>query len=213
MKKYVLHTSLILNGIFIVLFVITAIAFKEEILRKINERRGKAGIVMFGDSIIKKGDWRRLLDRRDIMISGFDGFTTSHLKGLVKKHVVDYEPEICFMAAGINDILVGIPLERTKSNYAAILDTLLSNSITPVLQSTLYQEDNPYSKEKVDSLNAFLRNICEQKFIPFLDINSILSDDKGLSPPYSKDGTHLTPEAYRAWSEEIKTFLSSKYFN
>ncbi len=210
MRKKVLSASLLLNGVLFSLLLLLSWQFKDEILQKILERKGKAGIVMFGDSLIKKGKWGSILGRNDIKVSAFDGFTTSHLKGLLEKEVISFEPDFCFIAVGINDILTGIPMERTRKNYGEMIDRLLQREIRPVVMSTLYQENNPYSRERVDSLNRFLRAFCRERSVQFMDINAKLSGPVGLKPEYSSDGTHLTGNAYRVWGEEMRIFLPTR---
>ncbi len=210
MKKYFYKASLILNGIFIILFILIGLKFKEKIIQKLIDKKEKATIVQFGDSIIKGGNWNDLLGRNDVKNSGFGGFTTSHLRWLIEKNVIEFEPKICFIKGGINDIGVGIPLERIKINYMSLIDTLISNNITPIVQSTLYQVDNHDSKIMVDSLNNFLIDYCNQKSIRYLDINSKLSTDNGLKPEYSTDGTHINESAYLIWAKEIKKVLNGQ---
>lgn len=207
MKKHAFKASLYLNGVFVILFLALGFRFKEKIIQKILDTKEKATIVQFGDSIIKEGEWNELLGRNDIKNSGFGGFTTSHFRWLIKKNVIDYEPEICFIKGGINDISVGIPLERIQFNFISLLDTLRSYNILPVVQSTLYQENNPQSKILVDSLNDFLIDYCQENSIQFLDINSKLSTDSGLKAEYSRDGTHLKEGAYLIWGKEMKELL------
>ncbi len=211
--KYINRLSLILNGFFVVIFVFLAIKNSEWLLQKFNSNEKKAPIVFFGDSIIKKGQWNKVLNRDDIQISGFGGFTTSHLVWLIDENVIDYQPKICFLEGGINDIGVGIPIERIKLNYKCLIDTLVSNNIIPVIQSTLYQENNPQSKIMVDSLNQFLKSYCSTNSLYFLDINSKLSNEKGLKSKYSRDGTHITESAYIVWGNEINKVLKDVNIN
>lgn len=207
MKKHIYNTSFFLNGVFIILIVLLRLKSKEEISRNLIEET-KVKIILFGDSIIKGGRWNKILERNDIKNSGFSGFTTSHLRWLINDNVIAYNPEICILEGGINDIGVGIPLERIKTNYRSLIDTLMSHNIEPFVQSTLYQVNNPESKILVDSLNHFLTNYCKQKDVFFLNINLKLSSDKGLKPKYSRDGTHITESAYLVWGNEIKEILN-----
>lgn len=210
-NKLVYRLSLILNGVFIVVFLF--LGFRNTLFQNNLEKEEKleteekVKIVMFGDSITKGGAWNDLLKRNDIKNCGFGGFTTSHLVWLIKGNVIDVKPEICFIKGGINDIGVGIPLSRTKTNYQSLIDTLIAHNIVPVIQSTLYQENNPKSKTQVDSLNNFLIDLCKTRQVTFLDINSKLSNDSGLKAEYSKDGTHLTEAAYKIWSQEVQAQL------
>lgn len=207
MKKYFHTASFILNGIFVVLL---GLEHREDLLQLFKDPKEKVTIVQFGDSIISNGNWNDLLGRSDVQNSGFGGFTTSHLVWLIKRNVIAYDPEICFIEGGINDISVGIPMERIKANYQGLIDTLMSNDITPIVQSTLYQVDQPKSKVMIDSLNNFLMAYCAQKSIRYLDVNSRLSDEKGLKSEYSTDGTHINKKAYLIWAEEIKKVLKTK---
>lgn len=166
-------------------------------------------IVMFGDSITKGGDWATLLGRSDVKNSGFPGFTTSHLVWLLKENAIDLKPRVCFLEGGINDIGVGIPLERTKSNYRSLIDGLKEHQIVPVVQSILYQQDNQESKVQVDSLNSYLNAYCQSKGIYYLDINGKLSSSKGLNAQYTTDGTHINQVAYEIWATEVKKLLNS----
>ncbi|RKO72098.1 G-D-S-L family lipolytic protein [Sphingobacterium puteale] len=169
----------------------------------------KITIVMFGDSITKGGDWATLLGRSDVKNSGFPGFTTSHLVWLLKENVIDLKPRVCFLEGGINDIGVGIPLKRTKSNYRSLIDGLKEHQIVPVVQSILYQQDNPESKVQVDSLNSYLNAYCQSKGIYYLDINTKLSSPTGLKAKYTTDGTHINQEAYGIWASEVRNLLKS----
>ena len=199
--------SLLLNLVFILVFTAIAFKYKEKIIDVMIGYKGEAEIVMFGNSITARGNWNALLNRNDVKNSGIDGFTTSHFVLLIKSQVVAYKPKICFLEGGINDIMVGIPVARIKSNYISLIDVLIKNNIKPIVQSTLYQENNPQSKIQVDSLNNFLFRYCKEKDIVYLDINSELSTKTGLKPKYSLDGTHINNEAYKVWANEISKVL------
>lgn len=158
--------------------------------------------------LLMKGVGGELLGRNDVIKRGFRGFTTSQYRWIIKDSVLNYKPEICFISGGINDFGAGIPLKRTKLNYKTLLETLVSNGVEPIVQSTLYQENNPESKVLVDSLNSYLIDYCRLNNIHFLDINSKLSTEKGLKPAYSRDGTHLKSKAYVVWCNDISKLLS-----
>ncbi|MBN2174323.1 MAG: hypothetical protein JW731_09335 [Bacteroidales bacterium] len=200
--------SLAVNGLFLITLITLGYLFREDIFRGDGEEVDNPKIVMFGDSLIEMGNWQKLLGQTDLLNHGIGGFTTSHFIWVIHKKVIKYQPEICIMDGGINDISVGIPLDRTIKNYRSLIDTLLLHGVQPIVNSTVYQRNNPFSKVMVDSLNQFLNEYCNQKGVIYLDINSKLSSDKGLKPEYTTDGTHLTPDAYQIWGTEIKRVLS-----
>lgn len=207
MNKGLYRFSLLLNVIFILCFLVISIKYKEQIQQKWIDQKGKAEIVMFGDSHIKSGNWSTLLNQRDVKNSGYTGFTTLYLKSGIKKKVINFQPKICIIEAGINDLMIGVPLQSTKSNFQIIVETLIANNITPVVTSVFYTENNNVINLKVDSLNIFLENYCKQKNIKFLDINVKFSEKNKLSPKFSEDGIHLTKEAYFVWAEEINSII------
>lgn len=209
MNIYYKYPRLVLLILTLSAFVLTSFILVKKKPDHPTAKQQKVTIVMFGDSIIKGANWNELLGRDDVKNSGFPGFTTSHFVWLIKEHVVDLKPEICFLEGGINDIGVGIPLSRTKENYEKNIDILLKNNIVPVLQSVLYQQNNPQSKVQVDSLNNYLKAYAKIMQIQYLDINTKLSSDTGLKAQYTVDGTHINQSAYQIWAAEVKVFLAT----
>ena len=173
-------------------------------------------VVMFGNSLIEGGgNWNEKLGRSDVRNSGRGGFTTSHFVWLLNDHVMKYKPEICFLEGGINDMGVGIPADRIKQNYQHMVDRLLENNIIPVINGVLYvnQENEKENEEKakmIDDVNAFLKQLAASKNIIYIDLNPQLSENKRLKKEFTTDGVHLTPAAYKIWSEEIKKVIRSK---
>ncbi len=202
-RKYIPKMLLFFIGSVLLAGILTGFKWMSE------QNDEKITIVMFGDSITKGGDWATLLERSDVKNSGFPGFTTSHLVWLLKENVIDLKPRVCFLEGGINDIGVGIPLERTKSNYRSLIDGLKEHQIVPVVQSILYQQDNPESKVQVDSLNSYLNAYCQSKGVYYLDLNTKLSSPAGLKAKYTTDGTHINQEAYGIWATEVRNLLKS----
>lgn len=173
-------------------------------------------IVMFGNSLVEGGEnWKGKLSRDDVRSSGKGGFTTSHFVWLLDEQVIKHQPKICFLEGGINDIGVGIPLGRIKQNYQSMVDALLDNNIIPVLQSVLYvnqpeEQDNVSKAQEIDEVNAFLQKMAKSKGIIYIDLNAQLSDNKRLKKEFTTDGIHLTGDAYKIWSDEVKKVLDSK---
>lgn len=184
--------------------------------KSIEGQQQRYRVIMFGNSLIENGgDWNKLLNRKDVKNSGRGGFTTSHFVWLLKDQVLKYKPEICFLEGGVNDIGVGIPLERIKKNYQSMVDTLLAHHIKPVLNAVLYTNqpaspgDRKRDADKIDAVNTFLLHLSKGKNIPMIDLNPQLSSNRTLNSQYTTDGVHLTNEAYDIWVNAIKNILSS----
>ncbi|HRZ97323.1 MAG TPA: GDSL-type esterase/lipase family protein [Paludibacter sp.] len=210
-SQTIFRISLIINVILILVISIIAFQFSGKIYDKIASFRS-CKIVMLGDSFISRGNWNKDLNRTDIKNSGFGGSTTSHYIGMLKSKVIKFEPEICFIIGGTNDISVGIPLSRTYKNFELIVDTLLKYNIEPVLQSTPFvnQPGDSVVNSKIDSLNHFLNQLATNRKIIYLNINTFLSENKRLKSEYSKDGVHINEKAYKIWISHIKKTLVQK---
>lgn len=85
MKKKMYKISLLLNGILILLLL----GLVAKTNKKKEEKNENPKIIFFGDSLIKRANWNKILERQDIKNSGFPGLTTSHLRWLINEHVLD----------------------------------------------------------------------------------------------------------------------------
>jgi lysophospholipase L1-like esterase len=205
---------IILNGVLIIVILCAGYKFRTNIYEMIEPEKSY-NIVMFGNSLTAGGQWDAELNRFDIKNSGTKGFTTSHFVWILNGAVLKYNPKICFIEGGINDIGVGIPLTRTCNNYNSIVDTLLKHRIKPILQSTFYvnypnDSLNVLYNSKVDSLNFYLSTLANKKGITYLNLNQYLSDHGRLRKELNMDGIHINELGYKIWTREVDKILKSK---
>ena len=193
-KRIVIY-SLLLN-----LFLCGIIIYQNWDIIKPKE---KVKVVFWGDSITASGNWNKLLNRNDVLNAGTKGYTTLYLMSGFDDAILKYKPDTCYLMIGINDIRLGVPMSRTKSNYSAIIDSLVKYKITPVIQSTLYTTDNKINCS-VDTLNGYIKAIAANKNIKYLDVNARISNNHVLTKKYSLDGLHINPLAYLKWVGLIK---------
>ena len=222
MKKInlIFRFSLMLNVISIIGFVFIGYKLRTEIYNKISSQKSyKYNIVMLGSSFTAAGNWKKGLNRIDIKNSGISGYTTSQFDWRLKESVIKYNPKICFIQAGINDIEVGIPLNRTFMNYQSIVDRLIKNKIEPVLQSIFYvnYSSNHFfadltnlTNSRVDSLNNYLSTLAIKKGIEYIDLNQYLSVNGKLNKKLSNDGVHINDLGYKIWIREVDKILKTK---
>ena len=105
-----------------------------------------------------------------------------------------------FVMAGINDEDKTVEgANKTFTDYKVLIKTLLNGEITPIMEATLYRE-NEQSPEIIDLLNTLLTNYAKQQRLKLIDLNPVLAPAKSLLRQYSKDGVHLTEAAYDVWS-------------
>ena len=169
---------------------------------------------MFGNSITNHGKWEEILGRTDVLNWGIPGYTTGQLIWTIKNVLQDHPgAKIWFLEGGINDITLGVPVNRIFENYKIIVDSLKRNHIIPVVQSTIHVVgNNQEDKEKnriVSKLNKLVKKYCMENNIEYIDLNAFLSINEELKKELSTDGCHLKPEAYTPWGVAVKQVLKN----
>ncbi|MFA6335911.1 MAG: GDSL-type esterase/lipase family protein, partial [Bacteroidales bacterium] len=119
------------------------------------------------------------------------------------------------LMAGINHISLNFPLDTIVNNvrYMVRLSKEMAPGCKLYVQSVLPLNDSllAYPKVKgknpeVRKLNNMLKAMCEEEGVKFLDIASLLSDEKGdLKLLLTKDGLHIHPQAYQIWAGYLKS--------
>lgn len=205
-----LTTSLILNAFFLILTIVFIVRFGDTLINRIFPEKEKSKtIAMLGNSLTAGGNWNLLLSRNDVINvgTGHGGFTTSHYVFLLENEVIRHRPKICFIEGGINDISVGIPLQRVKGNIQSLIDTLKVNKIIPVLTMTFHTSFDTAKNKMVDSLNKIINELATKNGVQLIDLNKELSENGFLKKSYTTDGTHLNDSAYPIWARKVKEVL------
>ena len=160
-------------------------------------------IIMLGDSLTAKPDWKELLDQEAVINLGVDGDTTKDILNRLDT-VVRIKPNMVFLMAGINDMSYSINIEEVFHNYVCIIEKLRHEKIEVIVQLTIYTT-MPAINKKVTLFNEMLRTYCQANRVQFLDFNDSFCDDEGLlRQDLSTDGLHLAQNAYKAWAYKIK---------
>jgi len=200
-----------LNAVLIAAFLGFGYIYRDKIAQRFVRIKGNPTIVMYGNSITAQGKWVELLGRTDVMNNALPGQVTYHFLQLIRSHVIDLHPKVCFIKGGINDISWGVRRDIIQNNFKTMLEMLIRNGITPVVTLTVYERNDPSSKKEVDALNAFLVSFCTQNNITYIDLNRYISDSTGLRTEYSVDKKHLNTKAYEIWAREISRVLKEKH--
>lgn len=164
-------------------------------------------VVMVGDSITDYLDWSELFSNASIANRGISGDTTERV--LTRMHsIYSTGAKKAFVMIGINDLLYDHSVDDTYANYELIIDSLLSNKIQPVIQSTILAGARHKAVNgKVVDLNRRLRKLAETRDILYIDLNKSLTEDGILLPDYTMDDIHLNAAGYRVWKGSIEQIL------
>lgn len=174
-----------------------------------NPAKAEKAIVMFGDSITFQGNWEALLKRSDVANRGQPGYTTGQLNWTIKDVFDEHHAtKIWFLQGGVNDISLGVPIQRILENQQFAIDALQNKQILPVVQATTLKRGDPEFNKLVRKLNKNLKKLCTRSAVEYLDVNAFLSRDGELIQSFTEDGCHLTADAYIPWGKAINTVLA-----
>lgn len=111
-----------------------------------------------------------------------------------------------YVMLGINE--VGNDIEYTASAYRKLIDGIREvqpNALVYIeanLHVTTAAQTSLISNERIDMLNAHMRDMADGVHIFYIDINSVFDDETGaLTPDYTNDGIHVLGKYYTTWCE------------
>jgi lysophospholipase L1-like esterase len=159
-----------------------------------------ARVVMFGDSLTARGDWKRLLGP-EIVNLGVDGDTIRNATKRVRR-IERHHPSVVIVMLGINDLLGGRPpavclddMRRLTSRLREVAPGahLIVTSVLPVGRSL-----SRYMPA-IEDLNIRLRHLCSDGSCAYLDVAAEL-EARGIS----RDDLHLNDAGYERWAAIVK---------
>jgi lysophospholipase L1-like esterase len=123
-----------------------------------------------------------------------------------QEDVVNLNPDVLLLKAGINDIAENAGLydqDKTMNNIKSIIQLAKANKIKVVLCSVLPANRFVWRPalspaDKVIELNTALQAYAKVENILYLDLyTAVVDDQKGMKSAYANDGVHPTVEGYR----------------
>ena len=177
----------------------------------LRQMEAKADIVFFGDSLTFYGDFSNLFEGKTVCNLGLRGDT---LQGLLNRvdQVKILNPKFVFLMAGINDVGM-LSMKEFDSMYRGLVDTiqlalpesqLVVQSILPVNSQFFHLSCN---SKQIDTCNKLIRQIAMERQLVFMNIYSIYEENGQLPYDSTRDGLHLTQDAYKSWYQAIKKII------
>jgi hypothetical protein len=164
--------------------------------------RGRADVVMLGDSITFFPDWRELFPGLNIANRGVGGDTTD---GALKRlnTVISLHPRKVFVMLGVNELWLGQSPDAVLSNYTEIVRQLSATGIIVIAQSVLLTKWDEIN-QKIATFNQMLSRHCQQTGLcRYIDLTT------KISPSDTYDGIHPTAKAYDIWRAAIAAEISN----
>ena len=174
-------------------------------LRQLN---AKADIVFFGDSLTYYGDFASVFPDKVVCNLGLRGDT---IQGLIDRveQVKMLEPKQVFLMAGINDVS-NVTADEFEVLYNRLIDAIIQSlpKVKVVVQSILPVNTQAFNiscnNDQIRDYNNKIHIIAEARKLYYLDVNSLYEENGQLPLSLTRDGLHLTTEAYSKWFNLLK---------
>lgn len=181
----------------------------------INENR----IVFMGNSITD--GWIRVspdfFKDKPYLDRGISGQTTPQMLIRFRQDVIDLNPKVVVILAGINDIAGNTgpsSLKMIEDNLASMTQLAKANGIKVVMCSVLPAFSFPWRPgidpiQKIIDLNKWIKIFAEKNHFVYCDYYSAMADErKGLPQKYSKDGVHPNADGYQVMEPIVEKAIA-----
>ncbi len=165
-------------------------------------------VVFMGNSITEgwKNNDPSFFADRTYYDRGISGQTTGQMLIRFREDVINLNPSVVVILAGINDIAENngpSKLEDVFGNIVSMVQLAKISHIKVVVSSVMPAFAFPWRltidpKPSVTALNAMLKDYCDKNKIVYLDYFTAMADERrGLPANISKDGVHPNLDGYK----------------
>ena len=176
---------------------------------KLGEPAKKEKRVVFMGNSITEG-WSQhnpeFFEGKPYVNRGISGQTTPQMLIRFRPDVINLQPKVVVILAGINDIAGNTgpsSLKMIIDNIKSMAQLAKANKIDVVLCSVLPANDFPWNPgtepaDKVIELNRMIEKYAQENKFIYVDYFSIMVDNqKGLKSELTYDGVHPNKEGYK----------------
>lgn len=177
-------------------------------------------VVLLGDSITEGFDITAYLPGRRVLNRGIggdcigNGLAEDDKRGVLAR--LDQSVFHCaatdvFLMIGINDLGAGRTPDTMEQGYRQILEQIKQQAprVRVHVQSVLPCRDRyAHHNAHVLDFNARIKKLAEEFGYDYVDLHSLMVDDKGeLKSEFTPDGLHLNAAGYAPWQAEVKRIM------
>lgn len=179
----------------------------------LKQMKTKADIVFFGDSLTYYGDFASVFPDKVVCNLGLRGDT---IQGMIDRveQVRMLEPKQVFLMAGINDVS-HVMVDEFEALYNRLIDAIIQElpKATLIIQSILPVNAQSFSiscnNAQIRACNSKIQMIAVAKNLNYQNIHSLYEENGQLPLKFTRDGLHLTCEAYNLWYSALSN--TNKY--
>ena len=192
---------------------------KDNQLIKKTTKKGNR-IVFIGNSITEGWDWHypEYFKEKGYINRGISGQTTPQMLIRFRPDVIDLDPDIVVILAGINDIAENTGPSSVKSitdNIISMSELAIANNIKVIISSIIPAKNFPWRPQidppyKILRVNDILHSYALKNNLVYLDYFSKMHDgDGGLIKKYGIDSVHPNKEGYILMSQLLEKAIDS----
>ena len=191
--------------------------------------QGRIDVYFMGDSITRRwgasdrqyadllSNWNENFKGWNAADFGWGGDKTQNMLWRLEQGELDgVNPKVIVLMAGTNNIGNLSPAGdadtragETVRGVAAVLKELRARApkATVVVMGITPRSDNSQVMPIINAANRGIAKLADGRRIRYLNINARLADAGVLQPGMTKDGLHLTAQAYQLWADALKPIL------
>lgn len=183
------------------------------------KKPGEKRIVLMGDSITEF--WLKIqpefFSNKGYIGRGISGQTTPQMLVRFRQDVLQLQPDIVVILAGVNDIAGNTgptTNEKIVENIISMCELAQANKIKVILCSVLPAANfnwRPKDKvaETIIELNQLILTYATINHIPYVDYHAAMADAKnGLPKEFSEDGVHPNLKGYQTMSPLLEKAIA-----
>lgn len=143
---------------------------------------------------------------------GVPGGTAEEGLERLRRDVLDLDPDLVFVQFGLNDLSLGVPVERFKRTVYAIVNQIRDNTAADILLITSVPiMGSPAEDRMAEEFYAALASLAESERTGLAMVHAYWKKRIAEGAEFDKlvqfDGVHPTVEGYRLMAEAVLGML------
>lgn len=160
-------------------------------------------VVFLGDSQIEQAEWHEFFGDNPMVLNR--GISGDYIAGVQARlgEILRHKPSKIFLLVGVNDLFFEKPLPEMERDYNAIVQRIRTESpqtelfLLSLLPVNNHVRDIGIQNSQVTAFNAIIQKIARSFALPYVDVNTPLTDaDGNLSAKFTDDGLHINGLGY-----------------
>lgn len=146
-----------------------------------------------------------------VLNMGVDGERSDQIRGRFERDVIDQQPRVVILIAGVNDVYQGRDAQHVKEQLASMYERAKRAGIAVVAGTIIpYNTATKEQNDRMREINEWIRQrASEDSNLTFVDTRAAVADAKDADRLFeSPDDLHPSPAGYRRMAEALEPALA-----